>query len=127
MVNLIDLISSKIELFRLEQRYTKRRNRRSTFVSDAQYVDGEYIYNIPSPTNKRHSVVHFSSHESSSDSSGSRESVAEEATSPREGQGEQAAPGARKSRWNSARAFKRRSMVTVQEVRWEEGVENRRY
>lgn len=32
-----------IELFRLEQRYTRRKNR-STFVSEAQYVDGEYIY-----------------------------------------------------------------------------------
>ena len=32
-----------IELFRLEQRYTRRKNR-SGFVSDAQYVDGEYIY-----------------------------------------------------------------------------------
>ncbi|KAG9231437.1 hypothetical protein BJ875DRAFT_118893 [Amylocarpus encephaloides] len=47
MVNLLDLIHSKLELFRLEQRYTRRRNRRSTFVSEAQYVDGEYIY---SPT-----------------------------------------------------------------------------
>jgi len=44
MVNLIDLLHSKLELFRLEQRYTRRRNRRSTFVSEAQYVDGEYIY-----------------------------------------------------------------------------------
>lgn len=34
---------SGIELFRLEQRYTRRKNR-STFVSEAQYVDGEYIY-----------------------------------------------------------------------------------
>lgn len=32
-----------LELFRLEQRYTRRKNR-SGFVSDAQYVDGEYVY-----------------------------------------------------------------------------------
>jgi hypothetical protein len=32
-----------LELYRLEQRYT-RREKRSTFISDAQYVDGEYIY-----------------------------------------------------------------------------------
>ena len=32
-----------IELFRLEQRYTRRKHR-SAFVSEAQYVDGEYIY-----------------------------------------------------------------------------------
>ena len=43
-MNLIDLLHQKLELFRLEQRYTRRRNRRSTFVSEAQYVDGEYIY-----------------------------------------------------------------------------------
>ncbi|RFU28408.1 hypothetical protein B7463_g7952, partial [Scytalidium lignicola] len=48
MVNLIDLFHQKLELFRLEQRYTRRRHRRSTFVSEAQYVDGEYIYNSSS-------------------------------------------------------------------------------
>ncbi|KAK2628843.1 hypothetical protein QTJ16_001946 [Diplocarpon rosae] len=46
-MNLLELINSKLELFRLEQRYTRRRSRRSTFVSEAQYVDGEYVY---SPT-----------------------------------------------------------------------------
>lgn len=35
---------TEIEIFRLEQRYTRRKNR-SGFVSDAQYVDGEYVYN----------------------------------------------------------------------------------
>src|SRR3954451_4926879 len=35
-----------IELFRLEQRYT-RRKRRTTFISNAQYVDGEYVYTSP--------------------------------------------------------------------------------
>jgi hypothetical protein len=32
-----------LELYRLEQRYT-RREKRTTFISDAQYVDGEYVY-----------------------------------------------------------------------------------
>ncbi|KAF4631202.1 hypothetical protein G7Y89_g6940 [Cudoniella acicularis] len=36
-MHLLDLIHQKLELFRLEQRYTRRRNRRSTFVSEAQY------------------------------------------------------------------------------------------
>lgn len=44
MVSLLDLLHSKLELFRLEQRYTRRRNKRTTFISEAQYVDGEYIY-----------------------------------------------------------------------------------
>ncbi|TPX14731.1 uncharacterized protein E0L32_005126 [Thyridium curvatum] len=47
---LIERIQAKIELFRLEQRYTRRRHRRSTFVSNAVYVDGEYIYNTPVST-----------------------------------------------------------------------------
>ncbi|KND92963.1 hypothetical protein TOPH_02074 [Tolypocladium ophioglossoides CBS 100239] len=48
--SLIDRIQAKLELFRLEQRYTRRRNRRSTFVSNAIYVDGEYIYQTPNST-----------------------------------------------------------------------------
>lgn len=49
-VKLLERIQAKIELFRLEQRYTRRRHRRSTFVSNAIYVDGEYIYNTPNTT-----------------------------------------------------------------------------
>ncbi|KAJ0160096.1 hypothetical protein CTA2_8575 [Colletotrichum tanaceti] len=47
---IIERIQQKIELFRLEQRYTRRRNRRSTFVSNAVYVDGEYVYQTPTST-----------------------------------------------------------------------------
>ena len=49
-VGLFERIQAKIELFRLEQRYTRRRHRRSTFVSNATYVDGEYVYNTPNTT-----------------------------------------------------------------------------
>jgi len=49
MPSLIERIQAKLELFRLEQRYT-RRHRRSTFVSNAVYVDGEYIYQTPNST-----------------------------------------------------------------------------
>lgn len=48
--SLIDRIQAKLEVFRLEQRYTRRRNRRSTFQSNAIYVDGEYIYQTPNTT-----------------------------------------------------------------------------
>ena len=34
----------EIELYRLQQRYTRRKNRSEAFSSEAQYVDGEYIY-----------------------------------------------------------------------------------
>ena len=46
----IDRIQAKIELFRLEKRYTRRRERRSTFRSNAVYVDGEYVYQTPNST-----------------------------------------------------------------------------
>ncbi|KAF8446535.1 hypothetical protein BGX38DRAFT_1271129 [Terfezia claveryi] len=36
-------LNAKFELFKLEQRYAKRK-RRTTFISDAVYVDGEYVY-----------------------------------------------------------------------------------
>jgi hypothetical protein len=155
--NLLDLIQSKIELFRLEQRYTKRRHRRSTFVSDAIYVDGEYVYAQPSPT-KRHSVAQFPSQSSSSVDTefvpsptmsgtstnpyrssmpgyGSNNPYRREFVSENEFRGEQhekegqfgsfgsleKQTTGRKSRWGSVRMLgKRRSMVTVQEVRWED-------
>lgn len=34
----------ELELYRLEQRYARRKHR-STFSTGAQYVDGEYVYN----------------------------------------------------------------------------------
>jgi len=45
-MGLIDSLRSKYELYRLEQRYT-RRDKRTTWVSGAQYVDGEYVYAQP--------------------------------------------------------------------------------
>jgi hypothetical protein len=48
--SLFEKIQAKLELFRLEQRYTRRRHRRSTFVSNAIYVDGEYVYQTPNST-----------------------------------------------------------------------------
>ncbi|KAB8079457.1 hypothetical protein BDV29DRAFT_151745 [Aspergillus leporis] len=38
----IEKLQAKIELYRLEQRYARRKHR-STF-SGVQYVDGEYVY-----------------------------------------------------------------------------------
>ncbi|EXJ94641.1 hypothetical protein A1O1_03037 [Capronia coronata CBS 617.96] len=43
-MGLIDKLQAKLEIYRLEQRYTRRKNR-TTYATDAQYVDGEYIYN----------------------------------------------------------------------------------
>lgn len=37
------MVVAELELYRLEQRYTKRQ-KRTTFISEAVYVDGEYVY-----------------------------------------------------------------------------------
>ncbi|KAI1171614.1 hypothetical protein F4777DRAFT_45815 [Nemania sp. FL0916] len=46
----LEKIQSKLELYRLEKRYTRNRHRRSTFISNATYVDGEYVYQTPNST-----------------------------------------------------------------------------
>ncbi|KAL1583723.1 hypothetical protein WHR41_07476 [Cladosporium halotolerans] len=52
-MGLIDSLRAKLEIYRLEQRYT-RREKRTTFISGAHYVDGEYVYGnestVTSPT-----------------------------------------------------------------------------
>jgi hypothetical protein len=115
MVNLLDLLHQKLELFRLEQRYTRRRNRRSTFVSEAQYVDGEYIY---SPTSTY----------SAKCSAGSSDSEVDGNTSDR-GSGSMSKATKRLSKmgldkmdWRKGREDKRQSRVSVREVKWDGGV-----
>ncbi|KAK6065593.1 hypothetical protein SCUP234_12481 [Seiridium cupressi] len=50
MPGFFDRLQAKLELYRLEQRYTRNRNRRTTFISNAVYVDGEYVFNSPNNT-----------------------------------------------------------------------------
>ncbi|KAL6246126.1 hypothetical protein RBB50_007279 [Rhinocladiella similis] len=42
-MGLLGKLQSKLELYRLEQKYARRKNR-TTFSTGAQYVDGEYVY-----------------------------------------------------------------------------------
>ncbi|KAG9190406.1 hypothetical protein G6011_08494 [Alternaria panax] len=50
-MGLMDKLQARLELYRLEQRYT-RREKRTTFISEAQYVNGEYVYaSSPSSAN----------------------------------------------------------------------------
>ena len=51
ILGFIDNIREKIELYKLEQRYT-RRSKRTTFVSTAEYINGEYVYSGSSLTLK---------------------------------------------------------------------------
>jgi len=50
-MGLLDKLQAKLELYRLEQKYTQRKNR-STFTTGAQYRDGEYVYNSSSPVSQ---------------------------------------------------------------------------
>ncbi|KAL3426231.1 hypothetical protein PVAG01_03022 [Phlyctema vagabunda] len=124
MGNLIDLIQQKLELFRLEQRYTRRRNRRSTFVSEAQYVDGEYIY---APTSTYSAQVTGGS--SSSGSTGSEESIEsaparEEKKSRRMSKMGMGSLDWRQGKGTSSTREERRknSRVSVREIKWDGGV-----
>lgn len=65
---IFERIQSKIDIWRLEQRYTRRRNRRSTFVSNAIYVDGEYIYQTPNATGSSNNSNSSSAFESAAPS-----------------------------------------------------------
>jgi len=69
-MHLMELIHSKLELFRLEQRYTRRRNRRSAFVSEATYVDGEYIYSPASSYASKCNTGNTGSSESDNEQAG---------------------------------------------------------
>ena len=68
-MGLLDSLRAKLEIYRLEQRYT-RRDKRSTWVSGAQYVDGEYVYGnestVSSPTSSTNSGGSGSSKSNSS-------------------------------------------------------------
>lgn len=109
-MNLIDLFHQKIELFRLEQRYTRRRNRRSTFVSEAQYVDGEYIY---SPTSTYSAKCSAGSSDSEETDVGSKDSKGSRRLSKM---------GLDKMDWRKGREDKRQSRMSVREVKWDEGL-----
>jgi len=115
MVNLFDLLQQKIELFRLEQRYTRRRNRRSTFVSEAQYIDGEYIYSPTSTYSAKCSAGSSDSEAEGKDSdNGSKESKSSRRLSKM---------GLEKMDWRKGRDVdKRQSRVSVREVKWDGGM-----
>jgi len=103
-MGLLDRIHAKIELFRLEQRYTRRRNRRSTFVSNAIYVDGEYIYQTPTSTG----------------STTNTSTMASQANSPVEEK-----PGKRLNRFSSMPGFGSLSRATASQSTTNEWRDNR--
>jgi len=133
MVNLIDLLHAKLEIFRLEQRYTKRRNRRSTFVSEAQYVDGEYIYSPTSTYSAKCSAGNSSSDSVVEIKASSKDTSSKDESKDASGTAKEAKLGRRMSKmglekmeWRKGREErreqKRLSRVVVSEVRWDNSV-----
>ncbi|KAK4136014.1 hypothetical protein BT67DRAFT_432822 [Trichocladium antarcticum] len=112
-LNLLDRIQAKIELFRLEQRYTRRRHRRSTFVSNAIYVDGEYIYQSPNTTGSSSTTTSSAATAATGASNATPRAVAAAAPSAYahqqqgqgQGQGDAAAMQKRLNRWSSMPGF----------------------
>ena len=119
MVNLFDLLQQKLELFRLEQRYTRRRNHRSTFVTEAQYVDGEYIY---SPTSTYQTKNNTGSSDSEAEGSASERASGGGSGSMSKASKRLSKMGLDKMDWWKAREDKRQSRVSVREVKWDSGV-----
>lgn len=121
-MKIIDLFQSKLEIFRLEQRYTKRRNRRSTFVSEAVYVDGEYIYATPPGSPSSSSAASKTSGRSSPGLS-PVDDVADSfvAASPSSRPKFPRRGSWRSSRWGSSdKKMDAPSMATMHEARWED-------
>ncbi|OJJ02675.1 hypothetical protein ASPSYDRAFT_88506 [Aspergillus sydowii CBS 593.65] len=57
-MGLIEKLQARLEIYRLEQRYARRKHR--TTFTEVQYVDGEYVYsnssNSSSGTVSKHST-----------------------------------------------------------------------
>jgi len=106
MMNLLDRLYDRLEVFRLEQRYMRRRNRDTP---KAQYVNGEYIY---TPTASY----------SAKCSGGSSDSEAVEVKAG-ENKGKLgrrlSKMGLDKADWKKTKEEKRRSRAAVREVRWD--------
>ncbi|OBT58497.1 hypothetical protein VE04_01203 [Pseudogymnoascus sp. 24MN13] len=144
-MGLIDRIQAKLELVRLEQRYTNRKNRRTAFSSDAIYVDGEYVYassnNTGSSNRSEQSMGSAASRSTTASTAFDTASASAKAAKRRSMivfSGESAADietrveagndmGAPQRRWSrnwgkgNRAEEKRRSMAVVREARWEDG------
>jgi hypothetical protein len=103
-MNLLTLIHQKLELFRLEQRYTRRRAQRTTFISEAQYIDGEYLY-----TPGCSYTAKCSAGNSDSDAEGERTSKAGRRLSKM---------GLNRKDWRREKAEKTQPRVDVRDVKW---------
>ncbi|KFY23159.1 hypothetical protein V493_06046 [Pseudogymnoascus sp. VKM F-4281 (FW-2241)] len=143
-MGLINRIQAKLELFRLEQRYTNRKNRRTAFSSDAIYVDGEYVYASSNNTGSSSRSDQSMGSEASRSSTNFDSSITSAKAAKRRSMmvfpgepvadietrvegGNEAQVGGPQRRWSrnwgkgKRDEDKRRSMAVVREARWEDG------
>ncbi len=107
MPSLFEKLQAKLELFRLEQRYTRNRHRRSTFISNAVYKDGEYIYQTPNTTGSSTNSAASSpwSPNSIQEEDDRRRSVEEPAPQPTKAEARSSAERKKMNRWSSMPGF----------------------
>lgn len=105
MMSLLDRLYDRIELFRLEQRYMRRRNRDAP---KAQYVDGEYIY---TPTTSYSAKCSGGNSDNEADT---RETENKSKLGRRLSK-----IGLDKMDWSKTREEKRRSRAAVRELKWD--------
>jgi len=117
-MGLIDLLQQKIELFRLEQRYTRGRKNRSTFVSEAQYVNGEYIYSPSSSYSSKHTARSDEREVPESPVSAASKGSAGSSNGDSDRETKKARRVSRIG-WGSTRQEKRQSRFGIQGVEWD--------
>jgi hypothetical protein len=105
MMSLLDRLYDRIEVFRLEQRYMRRRNRDTP---KAQYVDGEYIY---TPTTSYSAKCSGGNSDTEADT---RETENKSKLGRRLSK-----IGLDKMDWKKTREEKRRSQAAVRELKWD--------
>ena len=105
-MNLLDRLYDKLEVFRLEQRYMRRRNRDTP---KAQYVNGEYIY---TPTTS------YSAKCSGGNSDTEAVEVKDAENKSKLGR-RLSKMGLDKADWKKTKEEKRRSRAAAREVKWD--------
>lgn len=110
-MGLIEKLQAKLELFRLEQRYTRNRHRRSTFISNAVYKDGEYIYQTPTTTgSSTNSASTTSSSPWSPGTAAAATAIEEEEQEPRRYRGSLDVPNPQPQKQTARSAAERKKM-----------------
>jgi hypothetical protein len=105
MMSLLDRLYDRIEVFRIEQRYMRRRNRD---VPKAQYVDGEYVY-TPTTSYSAKCSGGNSDNEADGKETENKSKLGRRLSKMR----------LDKIDWSKTKEEKRRSRAAIRDVRWD--------